>query len=44
MQLCVFVCLDVEPVSRSVDYAGSWIKIGSVLCFYTPVSPSVMMI
>ena len=28
MQLCVFVCLHVEPFSRLVGYAGSRIKIG----------------
>ena len=35
------VCLYVEPVSRSNDYIRSRIKIGSVACLYTPVSPSV---
>ena len=39
--MCVFVCLYVEPVSRSKDYVWSWIKIGSVLCLCTPVSRSV---
>ena len=34
------VCLYVEPVSRSKDYAQSRIKIGSVVCLYTPVSSS----
>ena len=37
----VCVCLYVEPVSRSKDYARSRIKFGSVVCLYTPVSPSV---
>ena len=31
----------VEPVSRSKDHVRSGIKIGSVLCLCTPVSPSV---
>ena len=31
----------VEPVSRSKDYVWSRIKIGSVICLYTPVSLSV---
>ena len=31
LQMCVFVCLYVEPVSRSKDYVRSRIKIGSVL-------------
>ena len=37
---CVYVCLYVEPVSRSKDYVRSRIHIGSVVCLYTPVSPS----
>ena len=41
MQMCVCVCLYVEPVSRSKDYVRSRLKIGSVVCLYTPVSPSV---
>ena len=40
-QMCVFVCLYVEPVSRSKDHVWSWIKIGSVLRLCAPVSPSV---
>ena len=28
--------------SRSKDYVRSWIKIGSVVCLYTPVSPCVL--
>ena len=39
--MCVVVCLYVEPVLRSKDYVQSWIKVGSVLCLYTPVPPSV---
>ena len=39
--MCVFLCLYVEPVSRSKDNARSWIKIGSVLYLCTPVSASV---
>ena len=39
--MCVFVCLYVEPVSRSKDCVRSWIKFGSVLCLCAPVSPSV---
>ena len=39
--MCVCVCLYIEPVSWSKDYVRSWIKIGSVVCLYTPVSPSV---
>ena len=35
--MCV---LYVEPVSRSKDYVRSRIHIGSVVCLYTPVSPS----
>ena len=37
----VCVCLYVEPVSRSKDYVQSGIKIGSVVCLYTHVSPSM---
>ena len=33
--------LHVEPVSRSKDYVQPRIKIGSVVCLYTLVSPSV---
>ena len=36
--MCV---LYVEPVSRSKDNVRSRIKFGSVVCLYTPVSPSV---
>ena len=36
--MCVFVYLCVEPVSRSKDYAWSWIKIGSILCLCKPVT------
>ena len=39
--MCVCVCLYVESVSRSEYYVRSRIKIGSVVCLYTPVSPSV---
>ena len=39
--MCVCVCLYVEPVSRSKDCVRSRMKIGSVVCLYTPVSPSV---
>ena len=35
------MCLHVEPVSRSKDCVRSRMKIGSVVCLYTPVSPSV---
>ena len=41
MYMCVCVCLFVEPVSRSKDYIRSRMKIGSVVCLYTPLSPSV---
>jgi len=37
----VFVYLYVEPVSRSKDYAWSWIKMGSVLGLGTPVTECV---
>ena len=40
MSMCVF--LYVEPVSRSKDYVRPRIKIGLVVCLYTPVSPSVL--
>ena len=39
--MCVYVCLYVEPVSRSKGYVRSCIKIGSVVCLYTAVLPSV---
>ena len=39
--MCICVGLYVEPVSRSKDYIRSGIKIGSVVCPYTPVSPKV---
>ena len=39
--MCVCVCLYVEPVSRSKDYVQSLTEIGSVVCLYIPVSPSV---
>ena len=39
--MCVCVCLCVESVSRSKDYVRSRIKIGSVVCLCTPVSPIV---
>ena len=39
--LFFFVCLHVEPVLRSEDDVQSGIKIGSVLCLYTPLSLSV---
>ena len=35
------MCLYVAPVSRSMDYVRSRIKIGSVVSLYTPVSSSV---
>ena len=38
---CKCVCLYIEPVSRSKDYVWSQIKIGFVVCLYTPVSSSV---
>ena len=40
---CVYLCVYnyVEPVFRSKRYVRSGIKIGSVLCLCTPVSPSV---
>ena len=38
--MCWYV-LYVEPVSRSKDYVLSRIKIGSVVCLYIPVFPSV---
>ena len=38
---CLCVCLYVEPVARSKDYVRSRLKIRSVVCLYTPVSPSV---
>ena len=41
MEMCVRVYLYVEPVSRSKGYVRSRLKIGSVVCLYTPVSPSV---
>ena len=41
MWVCVYECSNVEPVSRSTDYVRSRIQIGSVVCLYTPVSPSV---
>ena len=42
MYMCGYVCLFVEPVSRSKDNVRSWIKTGSVVCLCnTPVSPSV---
>ena len=40
--MCVCVCSYVEPVSRSKDYVRSLIKIGFVVCLYTPASPSVL--
>ena len=39
--MCVCACLYVEPVWKSKDYVWSRIKIGSVICLNTPVSPSV---
>ena len=39
--MCICVCLYVEPGSRSKDYVPSGIKIGSILCSFTPVSSSV---
>ena len=39
--MCVCMYLYVEPVPRPEDYVRSLIKIGSVVCLYTPVSPSV---
>ena len=39
--MCVCVCLYAEPVSRSKDHVRSRMKMGSVVCLYTPVSPSV---
>ena len=39
--MCVCVCLYVEPVPISKDYVPPRIKIGSLVCLYTPVSPSV---
>ena len=39
--MCVCVCLYVEPFSRYEDYVRSRIKIGFVVCLYTPLSPSV---
>ena len=42
--MCVYVCLYVEPVSRSSEYVRYWIKTGSVVCLYTPVSPSALEI
>ena len=41
MSMCVCVCLHIEPVSKSKDYVRSLIKMGSVVCLHTPVSPSV---
>ena len=38
----VYMCLHVEQVLRSKDYVCSGIKNGSVVCQYTPVSPSVL--
>ena len=35
------MCLYVEPVSRSKDCVRSRIKVGSVVCLYTHVSPIV---
>ena len=40
--MCECVCLYVEPISKSKDYVRSQIKIGSVVCLYTPESPSVL--
>ena len=42
--MCVRVCLYAEPVSRSNYYAPSWMNIVSVVCLYTPVSPSLRRI
>ena len=39
--MCVCVCLYFEPVSRTKNYVRSRIKIGSVVCLYILVSPSV---
>ena len=40
--MCVYVCLFIEPVSRSKDDVRSCIKTGSVVSLCnTPVSPSV---
>ena len=39
--MCIFVCLNVEPGSESKDCFWSRIKMGLVLCLYTPVSPNV---
>ena len=38
--MCVFM-IYVEQVSRSKDSVRSWTKIGSFICIYTLVSPSV---
>ena len=40
VNVCMCVCLYVEPVSKSKDFVRSRIKIGSVECLYTRVSPS----
>ena len=34
---CVYLCVYIEPVSRSKCYVWCSIKIGSALCLYTPV-------
>ena len=41
VQMCVSVCLYVEPVSISTDCVRSGINIDSVVCLYTPVLLSV---
>ena len=39
--MCVCVSLHVEPILRFKDYVWSCMKIGSVVCLYTPVLPIV---
>ena len=39
--MCICLYLYVKPVSRSKDSVRFRIKIGSVVCLYTPVLPSV---
>ena len=44
LQKCGCICLHklyVQPVLRPKDYVRCWIKIGSVVCLYTPVSPDL---